>query len=450
MMKILKTIGLMAFVAVAVIAGVQAQNGFNMPYSQFGIGLSEQPYNLPMAARMGGVTYTRSGNNFVNPFNPASYASIEKESFVFDMGVNLQTSTLRDNNSSVYDADGNLGYLLVAMPVTSWLKVAGGLMPYSTVSYESVSTVHHDDLLGGDVKTVYDGNGGVNQVFLGLGFNILDPAKHKGTSLQAGVNGNLLVGRIQRAISYSFQGNDSTFFLNGRRYKETRLANLIPDFGLQFRQPMGEKFTLGVAAVYKPLTDMLVKEEALIYTYHASDQTLVDTVFPQRGEDPAFRSSLKRANTVGVGLSLERNKMWQMAVDLTFAEWQGMKYTEGTTTSIFGTSATAYGPYSRYAAGFEKIGNMDAPTYWGRISWSLGAHLEQGSMYLDLGGSQRRLDEWGLGAGASLPMRKGRSLLSISVAYSRLGSTYILQLDAVTFGIAVSSCERWFVKRKYN
>ena len=54
-----------------------AQNGFNMPYSQFGIGISEQPYNLPMVTRMGGAVQTRSGKNYINPFNPASYGSIQ-------------------------------------------------------------------------------------------------------------------------------------------------------------------------------------------------------------------------------------------------------------------------------------------------------------------------------------------------------------------------------------
>ena len=58
-------------------AVAQVPDGFNMPFSQFGLGSSELPYNMPMMTRLGGVAYTRAGNNFVNPFNPASYASIE-------------------------------------------------------------------------------------------------------------------------------------------------------------------------------------------------------------------------------------------------------------------------------------------------------------------------------------------------------------------------------------
>lgn len=428
--------------------GAAAQNGFNVPFSQFGLGSSELPYNMPLVVRMGGVAYTRAGNNFVNPFNPASYASIEPESFVFDMGVNLQLNTLRDANTSVKDADGNLGFLLAAMPVTKWWKVAVGLMPYSTVDYESVAMQSGDDY--GSMKTIYDGVGGVNQVFLGSAFNILKGGA-KCPSLQVGFNVNYLTGRIQRAISYQFLGADTTYFAHSRRYKETNMGNLTFDLGLQLRQPLGEKYMLGLGVVYKPRLDLQVKEVALIYTYvSATDESLMDTIFPLRGDDAEFTSSFMQGQTVGVGLSLERNRRWQLAVDATFADWQGMKYTEGKEPSIFGTSNIAYGPYNRYAAGFEKMGDMDAATYWGRISWSLGAHLEQGALRLTLDGAEHRLDAWGAGAGITLPMRKGRSLLTVSAGYTSMGSTDVLQLDMLTFGIAVSSCERWFFKRKYN
>ena len=430
---------------IGVMGNTEAQNGLNMPYSQFGLGVGELPGNMPMATRMGGVIYNRAGNNYVNPFNPASYASVEMESFVFDMGLGLQFSTLREGANSQPDADGNLAYLAVAMPVTRWWKVAGGLMPLTIVDYESV---HEQDVAGvGTVKTVYDGTGGASQAFLGSAFNI--PAG-KGRTLQAGFNMNVLTGSIQRAVSFEFQGNDTTFFMNSRRYRETRLGNLTFDFGIQLRQQLGEHYTLGLGLVYKPYRDMTVRDKALIYTFHTSDESLVDTIFPGLGENAEFRSRLEQSSTIGIGLTLERNRRWQVAVDATLSAWNGMYYTEDSTHSILGNSAMRQGLYSRYAMGFERIGDMDASNYWGRISWSLGAHMEQGSMYLDLDGATHRIDEWGAGIGVTLPMRKGRSLLTLSMGYSSFGTVDILQRNTLTFGIAVSSCERWFVKRKYN
>lgn len=435
---------------IGLLGSTQAQNGFNVPFSQFGLGIGQQPFNLPLVTRMGGACYTLSGNNYVNPFNPASYSSVETQSFVFDMGMYIQTSRLHDKNNHLDDADGNLGYLLMAMPLTKWWKVAAGLMPYTDVSYESVTTQNVAGV--GDVKNIYFGNGGINEVFLGSAFNVLH-TDGKRPDLQVGFNLNYLTGNIQHSLSYSFQGNDSTYFINGRRDKTTRVGNIAIDLGLLVRQPVGKRAVVSLGLTYKPYMDLTVKDQAMIYTFYMAGSesvAVIDTIFPARGEEEGFTSRLEQAQTIGVGVSLEVDKRWLVAADATFAGWNGMKYTEGQTPSIMGTSMLRYGPYSSYAVGVQRTGTMDATTYWGRMSWSLGAHLTQGVLRLHIGNNDQALNEWGMGGGVTLPMRKGRSLLTLSAGYANLGTTEILQLNTLTFGIAVSSCERWFVKRKYN
>ena len=425
----------------------QAQNGFNMPFSQFGIGLSDLPYDIPLANRMGGVVYTQSGSNFINPFNPASYASIGMESFVFDMGANIQMTRLQNNDKTAKDADGNISHLTFGMPITNWWKIAGGLLGYTSVDYASISQSFYLD--SSIVKTVYDGTGGVNMAFLGSAFNILND-EDNGCRLQAGFNINYLTGRVQRAITYSFSGIDSTHYKPSRRYKETKIGNVTFDLGLQYWQPLSEKYTLEVGLTYKPYRKMNVTDLALIYTFYSSDQSPADTIFPAAGQSAEFTSTLEQDHTFGIGLSLERNNRWRMAADATFSGWAGMKYTEGVTPPIMGQSALTTGPYSRYALAFEKIGVMDASTYWGRISWSAGIHTEQGAMRLMMDGQEQVINEWGFGLGATLPMRKGRSLLTLSLGYRSFGNKDLLQRNSLTFGISVSSCERWFVKRRYN
>lgn len=421
---------------------VEAQNGFNLPYSQYGLGIGELPFNMPMAARMGGVVYTRSGNNYINPFNAASYGSIEMESFVFDIGFNVQTCRLTSGTQKAKDADGNLSYLAVGMPVTKWLKVAVGLMPYSTIDYLTV--VENKGTDGFTYRTEASGDGGANEVFAGLGFNIID---NKENSLRAGFNVGYLTGKIVKLLSYS---SSDTNFIPERKAKELRLGNPVLDLGVQYRHALGEKYTMGVGLSYKPNMKMKVKEIDIIYTYQASSESLLDTIFPKRGESADTRGQLEQASTVGFGLNLERNGRWQVAADMTFGSWQGLRYIEPEGRTIFGESAMRSGAYSSYALGFEKMVNMDASNYFSRIGWSLGAHLEQGLVYVTSADGDKRVDRWGIGAGFSLPMRKGRSLLTISVDYNRMGKADIMQRDCVTFGIAISSCERWFVKRKYN
>lgn len=425
-------------------SGVEAQNGFNIPFSQYGIGSSDLPYSHPNIYRMGGTAYTRASRNTINPFNPASYAAVETESFVFDIGVNIQSCVLRDDINRQTDADGNIAYLTIAFPITSWLKMSAGLLPYSTVNYESTQS-HFDQLTLSDVKTVYAGNGGVNQFYWGSAFNI-------GKRLSLGFNLNYLNGAITRAITYDFQGNDSTYCVNSRRQKDTYVSNLVIDLGLQYRQPLGEQYTMHLGATCRLPRDMRLNDEALVYTFFGTttSEYLFDTIFPQRGTPNNYQSQLQQPLTLGVGLSLERNDRWEVALDGYYAPYSGMRYVENPNYDIFGTSALREQTNYRIALGGEWKGDADAGNYWRRIGISAGMFYNSCRLSLEVGGQQYALDEMGGGVGFTLPMRKGRSQLTMALGYTSFGNKSLLRRDCLTFGLSVGSCERWFVKRKYN
>lgn len=415
-------------------------DGFNLPYSQFGVGLSELPYNVPMVSRMGGVTLTRAGHNYINPFNPASYASIEMESFVFDMGAGIQMTKLSDSDKSLRDGDGNISYIMAGFPVARWMKVAVGLMPYSRMNYQSQKSQ-----TGGayyNMNSVYSGEGGTTMIFLGSAFNLMGKSG-EGRRLQAGFNVDYLTGRMNRKLTYRFLGTDSTYFMNKYREKETDISSFLFDLGVQYWEPLGEKYTLGVALTYRPHRESEVDDEGMIYT-------LSDTIYPAPGTSTSFTSILEQDHTIGVGVSIERNRRWQVAFDASWAGWSGLRYREGSALPVLGDDATRSGLWGRYAIGVEKIGNLDASTYWGRISYSLGAHTERGVLRLNLQGVDHVINEWGIGGGVTLPMRKGQSQLTISVGYSHLGDQDLLLRECISFGLSVSTGDKWFVKRKYN
>ncbi|MBP5515757.1 MAG: hypothetical protein J6X86_02290 [Bacteroidales bacterium] len=436
---------------VAFSASAYAQNGINSPYSQYGIGLNNMPYNMPAFASLGGVAYSRSASNMVNPFNPASYASIGMESFVFDMGLNIETSKLYNNNESQFDADGNLGYLAFGFPLTKWWKTAIAVMPMSDVDYQSTYTTVQPP--AGEVKTLYDGTGAVTQFMWGHAFNILGNNNATKTQMRAGFNVNYLYGNISRAISNEFSGNDTTYFMNSRRQKETYLKNVTFDLGLQFDQPLGENHRLSAGFVIKPPRKMTVKDNALVYTFvtNAATEYMRDTIFPADGNDSEYESTLEQPFTTGIGLSFQRNDRWLIALDATFSPWNGLKYTENSSVAIFGQSPMRYDNTYKLAIGMQLLGDKNAAKYFRRITFSAGAHYENGRLNLQLvDNSQYRLDEWGCGIGMSLPMRKGRSVLNLSLSYSSFGTADLLRRDALQFGIAIGSCESWFVKRKFN
>lgn len=437
-----KKVNILAALLLMTAGLAHAQNGFNVPYSQYGVGECNMPYNMPFASSMGGVVYTQSGNNYINPFNPASYAKIEMESFVFDMGLNIEICNLKGRSGHLFDADGNLGYITIGMPVTRWWKTSLGLMPYSEVNYESVQT-NVDTAAYGTMKNIYEGVGEVSQLYWGNGFNIT-------RNLSVGFNLNYLYGSVQKAISYDFDKGDTTYYyINSRRLKNTYIRNLTFDLGLQYYQPLGEKYTLGLGVVVKPQRTMSVKDNALVYTFMA-DESLRDTIFPSAGVTDEYTSTLEQPLTIGGGLSLARNNRWMVAADATYAACSGLRYTENPEVNIFGSSALRYDDNLKLSFGGELSGDKNSSKYIQRISWRGGVHYEQGKLVLSLGGNETRLNEWGVGVGASLPMRKGRSLLNLSVSYRSFGMVDPLQRNCLTIGMSIGSCESWFVKRKFD
>lgn len=433
-----------AFVLVVVSSWAMAQNGLNIPFSQYGLGYGNTPYNMPFASSMGGIVITPSFSNSVNPFNPASYAAINQQSFVFDMGLSIETSRQTDPNASLFDADGSIGYMAFAMPITKWWKTGFGLLPYSDVNYQSINTM--SDPLLGEQKTVYEGIGGVSRLFWGHAFNI-------GNRFSVGFNMNYLYGSIRRGITYEFGGYDSAYYMNSRREKSTKVGNAVFDLGLIYVQPLGEHNSLTIGMTATTPRTMAVSDNSIVYTYveHAGSYYGRDTIFPLPGQSGDYNSTIEQPLELGLGLSWDHNKKWLIAVDANYSPWSGMKYTENSEHQIFGNTAVMYGDKYRMALGGQWLGDPAATKYINRIKFSAGVHYEQGKLRLQLAdGNDWCLNDMGVGIGASLPMRKGRSVLNLSVAFDSYGTPDLLRRNAVTFGISVGSCESWFVKRKYN
>ena len=441
-MKKLKT-GIAVMVMLMAGLAVEAQNGINSPYSQFGIGLSDAPYNSPFAMSRGAIL-ARGETNQINIWNPGSYGKITSQSFVFDLGLGVQMSTLRDGNTKQFDADGLVAYLSIGFPLCKWWKTVFSVQPYSDVSY-GLTTYSTDTSSYGKMKTLYEGNGGVNRFTWGHGFNI-------GSRVSLGFNVHLLYGHIERGITYDFEANDTTFYIDSRKQKDTRVLNWGVDFGLNYEQPIGEKYTMTMGLTLKPGWEQGVKENALVYTFAESsgNEYMRDTIFPLSGESGEYRSKLIDNWRVGIGLSLERNERWLVGFDYVWAQWNGMKYQEGLDYHIFGSDMLEYGAYHRIGVGFEWLGDAQGAKYWQRIGYSAGIHYEANKLNMVKEGQEHNIGEIGAGLGVRLPMRKGKSVINVAVGYSHFGESALLQRDCFTIGVSLGSCESWFVKRKYN
>ena len=424
---------MIAVVMTVACAATWAQNGINSPYSQFGIGEVKTPYTNPFTNAMGGLSYTVRNNFMINTNNPASYSAIDTQSFVFDFGMSFDFIRLSDNSQTYRDANGNLSHLSIGFPITRWWKTSIGILPWSDLNYKT--TIVAPDSALGNTTTVFDGSGGINKIFWGHAFSITP-------TLSAGFNANFLIGNINRAITYSF---DSTYALSSRKQKETVVRNFSFDLGVQYVLPLANDNSLSFGLTYSlPLT-LNVDDKATIYTFSTKgvSEYVADTVFPTE----SYVSTLELPSVVGLGVAFSKADQWMLGLDLTYSQWNGAKYTENTTKNIFGDwNAIQYDNNYRMAIGFERKSNRNGSKYYQRMSYRAGLHYEIGKANI----LNTRLDDYGIHAGVSFPVRKMKSFINFSIQYGSYGTADLVRKQYLQLGLSLSTSDTWFKKRKYE
>ena len=177
--------------SIMVSTSVFGQSGTNSPYSQYGLGdLSDQGVGFNKGMSGVGIGF-RKGNE-VNPINPASYAAVDSVSMIIDGGLSGQLTHYNENGNRLNAKSGGFDYIVALFRVFKNVGVSVGMLPYSNIGY-SYSTTEKLPEFDMTVPVRYEGSGGLNQVYLGAGWNIIKP-------LSVGFNFAYLWGDIERGI----------------------------------------------------------------------------------------------------------------------------------------------------------------------------------------------------------------------------------------------------------
>ena len=122
---------------------------------------------------MGGIGYGLRNSKHINVMNPASYSAVDSLSFMFDLGMSLKSSNYQENGVKAKAKNSSFDYIAMQFRLHPRLGMVVGFTPYSTVGYSFTTTT---PLAGSEyTKTsIFTGEGGLQQVFGGLGFKIRD------------------------------------------------------------------------------------------------------------------------------------------------------------------------------------------------------------------------------------------------------------------------------------
>ena len=410
-----------------------AQSNVDSPYSMFGIG---QVRDNTMSVRlkgMGGVSNAMGDHNLVNPGNAASYALMDTLSFLFDAGIYAKSSTFSTSTLSEKASCASLDYVSMGFALTNWWKMAFGIQPYSNVGYNIVTTFYDNQV--GSCAELFQGDGGLNQVFWGNAFRL-------GKHLSVGVNTNYVFGDSKSITTLAYP--DSTYTICSRRSRDVMIRSFMFDYGLMYNGNIGGGLNLTIGATYNQKINLHGVQTIYIRSIEADNldnlasttEYLIDTVAYSSDKNATYTMP----HGLGFGVSLQKNSKWRVGADFNWTQW-----------SAFARNGVNEGLQDAWdvSVGGEFLPSSTSISgYWTRVSYRLGGFY--GRTCLNINGHS--INKMGVTAGMSLPVPRSLSKIELGLEVGNCGtkSDNLIKESYVNLTVGVSIYERWFLKRKYK
>ena len=395
---------------------MSAQNNTNSPYTRYGYGhLEDDCFSRSQA--MGGTSIGLRTKNAINSTNPASYSSIDSTSFIFEMGVSGLLSNFRSEGAQNTSFTGNLDYIALQSPITKWMGLSAGLIPYSYVGYNYKYTdsiqIPFEEKYNVYDKTYY-GKGGISQVYLGLSIDIAD-------HLALGVNGYYMFGNINhyKAVSYNQSELTTT---NTVMLSNLYIRSFNARFGLQYHETIGEKHKFNIGAIYEFRSGMNGRFE----------QTTTGTDTLKMNSSELF----EMPSLYGGGVTYTYDDRLIIGADFMYQEYSKALY--------YGKRDTLANRM-KISLGAEYTHDPRGRKYVDRMSWRLGAKYN--SSYATVNG--RQAGDFSITCGLGLPLRTSKTIINVNFEYGNIGGMMAtLKENYFKFGLNFSLNETWFVKAK--
>jgi hypothetical protein len=454
------------------------------PYSRYGLGeINLQTFSN--VAAMGGsfIAYQQDtlAPFFINSANPAGLSGIRMS--ILELGGQAQFTKISSSSSSANKKNVNFSYGSVGFPIKRIGGAAFGIMPYSTVGYKITST---EEVTGvGEMTYKFQGDGGINKVFLGTGIRPFSKqlskfyksdrydtiiayrdskrlknikfVKQLISELSIGATGNYLFGTINQTTDVIYPG--SLTYYNTKRQRQVQVSDFTFNGGIQThftidsvrskgkRHMLKEKICIGIGAFVNTPMGIRAKQSNIIYNYALDGfgvERAKDTVLNSQG----IQGSIKLPLEMGIGFSVKKGEKLTVLVDAATTNWSGFKYFDAPTTDFknsYRVSAGLNYTPSKIIRGFSN--------YYKRVHYRMGVSYSDG--YLDL--KNTNVSNYFVSAGLGLPVGFGPiwdeiGMVNISAQYGRMGTinNSLLQEEYVRLVLGFTFNKVWFRKYKYD
>ncbi len=407
--------GLFAFVAATIITGLAAgaQNSTLTPYSRYGYGILSD--NATSAQRaMGGVGYAMNSGRQINVMNPASYAAVDSLTFLFDMGVDFTSLWSKEGTTSENNFGGGLDYITMLFPVTKYMGVSLGILPYSSVGYSFGSEIDNG-------ATARQGSGSINQAYVGWGAT---PFKN----FYAGFNFSYLFGNtVNDVYAYTITGSTSLF------QREMKVRDWHLDIGLQYSFDIKPENRVTLGVTYSPGKSLHGETYGVYYDTNLDSKP--DTVgFTKLNGLYSIPASY------GAGINYQWRNRLMIEADFTYQPWKDAKY-----APIENFEVTEFSNRWKIGAGVQYTPSPRG-SYFQRVQYRLGGYYNHD--YLMILGNNIR--EYGASVGFGFPVPGFKSVVNLGIEYKhrQANPNPLIKEQYLNITIGINFNEMWFRKAK--
>lgn len=419
------------------------QQGTASPYSFYGIGNLKFRGTVENRS-MGGLSiYTDSIH--VNLRNPASYSGDNVGLYPFDgetrpvkftVGGSHSSTSLKSNSGSDKSTATTFDYLAISLPMGKF-GFGFGLMPYTSVGYKLESLNSN-----GDIENRFRGEGGLNKVFFGLGYQI-----SKGLTVGADVQYNF--GNIQNStIEYQYDTDGTPIQYKSREKNRSDLSGLNFNLGLSYKTILNDRLELVSGITYAPESRMISQNQQSFSTITINSNTgaefELNTIIADLESQGLAETTLILPSKASVGIGVGQTRKWFVGTEYVFQNTSNLRnaipsssgfttFEDAVTISVGGFFIPQYNSFTGY---------------FKRMVYRAGIYFENTGLKFE----NDPVKEFGISFGVGLPVGNYFSNANLGFEIGKRGTTKnnLIQENFINFQLSLSLNDRWFRKRKYD
>ncbi|NNE78247.1 MAG: hypothetical protein HKN31_14385 [Pricia sp.] len=411
--------------------GVYAQDGTISPYSYFGLGDIRASGTVENQMMGGIAVYTDSIH--VNLQNPAAYSKLGVqigENFgitTYTAGLSYKQTRLKSFTDEQSSAVSNLDYLSVGFSLKKGLGVGFGIAPYSSVGYNFV-----EQSSDGSVTTLYSGEGGLNKLYLSVGYEFIE-------DFSFGITANYNFGTIE---SLRIQSTENVQF-GAKDERSSTINGIDLNYALSYSPALGENHSLFTSLRINTQANLSARNTKRIGSFSVETQQDIEVIDVNLAAQGLYETGVKIPTTTTLGVGYGRNLKWFLGIEYSFQKLSDFS------NEFLEIENLVYGNASTIAlGGFYTPDRNSFESYFKRITYRAGVRLENTGMLVN----NKDINNFGINFGLGLPLGNNLSNLNLGFELGRRGTTAadLVEESYFKINVGLSLNDQWFRKRKIN